>query len=152
MACSSPATTGSSSFVNTRQAPGRQALGLTLHRRHPALRRLAERPVLVASTSAGQTSITDNTAQTAPAGLKEPPVRPWTTHTWLWRGYKVKYLTAGCGKVPVLLIHGFGASSLHWRKNIGVLAEAGYKVYAVDLIGQVFWGIALSSLRSIITY
>ena len=34
---------------------------------------------------------------------------------------------AGCGK-PVLLIHGFGASIGHFRKNIPALVSAGYKV------------------------
>jgi pimeloyl-ACP methyl ester carboxylesterase len=33
------------------------------------------------------------------------------------------------------LVHGFGASIGHWRKNIPVLAEAGYRVYAIDLLG-----------------
>jgi pimeloyl-ACP methyl ester carboxylesterase len=27
-----------------------------------------------------------------------------------------------------VLVHGFGASSRHWRFNIGVLAAQGYKV------------------------
>lgn len=40
----------------------------------------------------------------------------------------------GQGK-PLLLIHGFGASIGHWRKNIPVLAEAGYRVFALDLLG-----------------
>jgi pimeloyl-ACP methyl ester carboxylesterase len=40
----------------------------------------------------------------------------------------------GTGK-PLVLIHGFGASIGHWRKNIPVLAEAGYRVYAIDLLG-----------------
>ena len=35
--------------------------------------------------------------------------------------------TAGCGK-PVVLIHGFGASLGHFRKNIPALSSAGYKV------------------------
>lgn len=34
-----------------------------------------------------------------------------------------------------MLIHGFGASLGHWRKNIPVLAQAGYRVYALDLLG-----------------
>jgi pimeloyl-ACP methyl ester carboxylesterase len=40
----------------------------------------------------------------------------------------------GTGK-PLVLIHGFGASIGHWRKNIPVLAEAGYRVFAIDLLG-----------------
>jgi pimeloyl-ACP methyl ester carboxylesterase len=34
-----------------------------------------------------------------------------------------------------VLIHGFGAASGHWRQNVGGLAEAGYCVYAIDLLG-----------------
>jgi pimeloyl-ACP methyl ester carboxylesterase len=35
----------------------------------------------------------------------------------------------------LVLVHGFGASIGHWRKNIPVLAEAGYQVFALDLLG-----------------
>lgn len=54
--------------------------------------------------------------------------------TWQWQGYSVPYVVQGDGQ-PLLLIHGFGASSGHWRKNIPVLAAAGYRVYALDLLG-----------------
>ncbi|NJO57247.1 MAG: alpha/beta fold hydrolase [Richelia sp. RM2_1_2] len=40
----------------------------------------------------------------------------------------------GTGK-PLVLIHGFGASIGHWRKNIPILADAGYQVFALDLLG-----------------
>ena len=53
---------------------------------------------------------------------------------WRWQGHKIRYTTAGTGK-PLLLIHGFGASIGHWRKNIPVLADAGYRVFALDLLG-----------------
>ena len=36
---------------------------------------------------------------------------------------------------PVLLVHGFGASSYHWRYNANAIADAGYRVYAIDLCG-----------------
>ena len=54
--------------------------------------------------------------------------------TWNWRGYDIKYVAYGQGE-PIVLIHGFGASIGHWRKNIPVLAAAGYRVYALDLLG-----------------
>jgi pimeloyl-ACP methyl ester carboxylesterase len=58
----------------------------------------------------------------------------WSKLDWHWQGYKICYTVAGTGK-PLLLIHGFGASIGHWRKNIPVLAEAGYQVFALDLLG-----------------
>ena len=33
------------------------------------------------------------------------------------------------------MIHGFGASSKHWRKNSYYFAKKGYSVYSIDLIG-----------------
>lgn len=53
---------------------------------------------------------------------------------WNWRGYTIRYTAWGTG-APIVLIHGFGASIGHWRKNIPVLAQAGYRVYALDLLG-----------------
>ena len=58
----------------------------------------------------------------------------WEKLDWHWQGHKVRYTVAGRGK-PLLLIHGFGASIGHWRKNIPVLAAAGYRVFALDLLG-----------------
>ncbi|MDX2273444.1 MAG: alpha/beta fold hydrolase [Cyanobacteriota bacterium] len=54
--------------------------------------------------------------------------------TWTWQGYPIQYTVMGSGQ-PLLLIHGFGASIGHWRQNIPVLAEAGYQVWAIDLLG-----------------
>ena len=53
---------------------------------------------------------------------------------WQWQGHNIRYTVVGEGK-PLLLIHGFGASIGHWRKNIPVLAETGYQVFALDLLG-----------------
>ena len=55
-------------------------------------------------------------------------------NTWTWQGHQIPYTVMGSGK-PLLLIHGFGASIGHWRKNIPVLADRGYKVFAMDLLG-----------------
>lgn len=54
--------------------------------------------------------------------------------TWIWNGHKIQYAVQGVGR-PLLLIHGFGASIGHWRKNIPALAEGGYRVFALDLLG-----------------
>lgn len=52
---------------------------------------------------------------------------------WQWQGHDIHYQVAGDGG-SILLIHGFGASVGHWRKNILPLA-AKYRVYAIDLLG-----------------
>lgn len=57
-----------------------------------------------------------------------------TDHTWPWQGFPIRYQAAGHIGAPLLLIHGFGASSDHWRKNIPELAKTN-RVYAIDLLG-----------------
>lgn len=59
---------------------------------------------------------------------------PLETQTWQWRDHTIAYAETGCGK-PLVLIHGFGASIGHWRNNIPAFAEAGYRVFALDLLG-----------------
>ncbi|MBD2139257.1 alpha/beta fold hydrolase [Anabaena sp. FACHB-1237] len=58
----------------------------------------------------------------------------FTKKTWIWQNYQIQYTVMGSGQ-PLVLIHGFGASIGHWRKNIPVLANAGYQVFAIDLLG-----------------
>jgi pimeloyl-ACP methyl ester carboxylesterase len=62
------------------------------------------------------------------------PTTAYTKQTWLWQGHKIQYTVVGEGQ-PLMLLHGFGASIDHWRKNIPVFAAAGYRVYAIDLLG-----------------
>jgi pimeloyl-ACP methyl ester carboxylesterase len=61
-------------------------------------------------------------------------LKPLKQLDWQWRGYKIRYTESGQGK-PLFLIHGFGACIGHWQKNIPALVEAGYQVYAMDLLG-----------------
>ena len=58
----------------------------------------------------------------------------WEKLTWTWQGNAIQYTVMGQGQ-PLVLVHGFGASIGHWRKNIPALAEQGYRVFAVDLLG-----------------
>ncbi|OBQ07993.1 MAG: alpha/beta hydrolase [Anabaena sp. LE011-02] len=56
---------------------------------------------------------------------------------WQWRGHNVYYVQAGephLQRSPLLLVHGFGASTDHWRKNITELS-ADFQVFAIDLLG-----------------
>jgi len=56
---------------------------------------------------------------------------------WQWRGQYIHYVQAGeriSQRPPVLLVHGFGASTDHWRKNIAELRND-FEVWAIDLLG-----------------
>ncbi|KAK4777791.1 hypothetical protein SAY87_017978 [Trapa incisa] len=53
---------------------------------------------------------------------------------WNWRGYSIRYQCSGSSGPALVLIHGFGANSDHWRKNIPFLAKS-HRVYSIDLIG-----------------
>jgi pimeloyl-ACP methyl ester carboxylesterase len=59
---------------------------------------------------------------------------PTADTIWMWRGQEINYRTEGNTGAPVLLIHGFGASVGHWRKNLPVLAQS-CRCYAIDLLG-----------------
>lgn len=67
---------------------------------------------------------------TVSTSLNFPPA----TQTWMWQGFPICYQTQGTSGIPVILIHGFGASLAHWRKNLPVLAVS-CRCYAIDLIG-----------------
>lgn len=59
---------------------------------------------------------------------------PIETKTWQWQGFSIRYQQSGKTGPAVVLIHGFGASSDHWRKNLPVLGET-CQVFALDLLG-----------------
>ena len=56
--------------------------------------------------------------------------------SWNWHGHAVGWSMMGQTEAPlaVLLIHGFGANTEHWRFNQPVLAEA-TATFAIDLLG-----------------
>lgn len=53
---------------------------------------------------------------------------------WKWQDYTITYESCGTTGPAVVLVHGFGASWGHWRKNIPILGET-TRCYALDLIG-----------------
>tara|TARA_Y100001968_G_scaffold48846_1_gene39192 strand:+ start:292 stop:1260 length:969 start_codon:yes stop_codon:yes gene_type:complete len=63
--------------------------------------------------------------------------RDWgRQNIWEWKGLSCHWRVLGeSNETPLLLIHGFGASSEHWRKNAIEFATAGFCVFAIDLIG-----------------
>lgn len=55
---------------------------------------------------------------------------------WNWNGFKIFWSVKGKDNTyPMILLHGFGASSKHWRNNSDYFAKKGYSVYSIDLIG-----------------
>lgn len=61
--------------------------------------------------------------------------------TWQWKGHAINYFvlhaadsSSSQSNPPLLLVHGFGASIAHWRRNITTLAQTN-TVYAIDLLG-----------------
>lgn len=56
---------------------------------------------------------------------------------WQWRDQLIYYVRVGerhPQRPPLLLVHGFGASTDHWRKNIQGL-QSDFEVWAIDLLG-----------------
>lgn len=55
---------------------------------------------------------------------------------WHWRDQAIYYVKAGerSRRPPLLLVHGFGASTDHWRKNLDGLQDE-FEVWAIDLLG-----------------
>ena len=55
---------------------------------------------------------------------------------WIWNGFKICWSVLGEGNTnPIIFLHGFGASSKHWRHNVGYFAERNFAAYSLDLIG-----------------
>jgi pimeloyl-ACP methyl ester carboxylesterase len=86
------------------------------------------------SASAAPTPTTPNGSNDLPYDLLPAAMQPYGRKTWMWRGRRCSFVSAGCGR-PVVLVHGFGASATQWRRLFTRLVDAGYKVYAPDLLG-----------------
>ncbi|KAK7278348.1 hypothetical protein RJT34_23376 [Clitoria ternatea] len=92
--------------------------------------------VVINSTSA--TSIATSAAA-AEGSLSEVERIKQKCLTWQWKDqYSINYFVSSdahdSSHPSLLLVHGFGASIPHWRRNIKTLAQ-NYTVYAIDLLG-----------------
>jgi len=58
---------------------------------------------------------------------------------WKWRDQSIRYVVHGEKNTgpTVLLVHGLFVNADHFRKNLPALAAAGYRAYAIDLLGKV---------------
>tara|TARA_B100000902_G_scaffold119024_1_gene119476 strand:- start:46 stop:993 length:948 start_codon:yes stop_codon:yes gene_type:complete len=55
---------------------------------------------------------------------------------WNWNGFKICWSVTGeNNKIPIIFLHGFGASRKHWRNNIEYFAKKNCASYSMDLIG-----------------
>ena len=61
-------------------------------------------------------------------------------NSWTWKGHniytQVSSESSKRDKPAVLLLHGFGCSTVYWRATEQALVDAGYEVHALDLLGQ----------------
>lgn len=108
-------------------------------------------PLHVSTTSFGEgerkgvaVSSTAIVNRTAERDTQAPPKtgtvvrRRYETFPWNYHGqvYDINYRVEGpVHGPPILLIHGFGANLNHFRHQFPALVDAGYRVYAVDLLG-----------------
>ncbi len=69
---------------------------------------------------------------------------------WSYKDLRVHFRVTGKeSNPPIVLIHGFGASSNHWRNNAEIFASEGFRVFGIDLIG---FGKSEQNLQSKIKY
>jgi pimeloyl-ACP methyl ester carboxylesterase len=55
---------------------------------------------------------------------------------WRWKGWSCHWRILGPEHGPaIVLLHGFGAASGHWRKTAPRLAKEGWRVFSLDLLG-----------------
>ncbi|KAF5481535.1 hypothetical protein F2P56_002176, partial [Juglans regia] len=95
------------------------------------------------STSSATPITAISTASEGSSNLLELAEIKESYRKWQWKGqYSINYFvshslsssSSSNSNPPLLLVHGFGASIPHWRRNIGTLAQNS-TVYAIDLLG-----------------
>jgi len=89
----------------------------------------------IIKANASLISIEDTNVDQTPKVQRYYNTFKWT-NTESSQTYDINYRVEGdSSKPPILLVHGFGANVNHFRYNFPLLVEAGYQVYAVDLLG-----------------
>ncbi|KAK4266927.1 hypothetical protein QN277_023785 [Acacia crassicarpa] len=102
-----------------------------------------DRRFIANSNSASTTTPISVVSSDAADSVLDLAVLKKTCRKWLWKGqYAINYFVSSDLDLPqssqtgppLLLVHGFGASIPHWRRNIKTLAH-NHTVYAIDLLG-----------------
>lgn len=70
-------------------------------------------------------------APAIPSSERFPAGSPFTAREVRVEGTRIRYIETGHG-IPVVLLHGLGASMYAWRKNLAPIAAAGFRVIAFD--------------------
>ena len=59
---------------------------------------------------------------------------------WQWKGQRIRFVSQGVDEnvfgPTVLLVHGLFVNADHFRKQMNDLANNGFRVYAIDLLGN----------------
>mmetsp|Transcript_58688 Transcript_58688/g.109863 ORF Transcript_58688/g.109863 Transcript_58688/m.109863 type:complete len:399 (+) Transcript_58688:43-1239(+) len=74
-----------------------------------------------------------------PADVPKANPRGTRNRFWQWRGQRIRYQFLGEDNVDgpsVLMVHGLFVNADHWRNNMPQLAKAGFRVFAIDLLGS----------------
>ncbi|GMY08880.1 pheophytinase, chloroplastic [Fagus crenata] len=96
--------------------------------------------ISIISNCASSTTTTTATSSTSGGSVSEVSELRESCNKWQWKGqYSINYFvshssSSSNSNPPILLVHGFGASIPHWRRNIRTL-EQNFTVYAIDLLG-----------------
>ncbi len=69
-----------------------------------------------------------------PAAQRFPAGTEFTARSLNIGGVRIRYIDAGTG-TPVIFLHGLGASMYAWRKTLGPVKAAGFRVVAFDNLG-----------------
>ena len=131
-------TATSNSITGWIHPPQRPSMGL-----YSASLEEAESLILsgVMASAAGGTRKKQASEPTKPAIRREYETWAWSytkdAETQSTRTFKINYRVEGKAGIhpPILLVHGFGANINHFRHQYGPLVDAGYCVYAIDLLG-----------------
>ncbi|XP_042062771.1 pheophytinase, chloroplastic [Salvia splendens] len=128
------------SFSSPRQIQQIPSCNLGNLLRFPPSRRIPISAVARASAAEAEAAVTAGKEESL-AALEVSEI-DGKCKKWAWRGYAINYFVypeisseaAADVKPPLLLVHGFGASIAHWRRNIPTLAQS-HTVYTIDLLG-----------------
>jgi pimeloyl-ACP methyl ester carboxylesterase len=111
--------------------------------RHPPYKRLTSVPLLFAKSTSKVDPSTEKTGffweyQGFPCYAEVAmSASSLTKNSWKSVLPTTLSLASGITKKPsVILVHGFGCSTVYWRETRRYLTRAGYTVHALDLLGQ----------------